>query len=404
MTKTSALLVNHHPYPHFRRRGRSLLPLDDVDFHLVTRNRAFGGTDGVDADALASVTVCAARDEEQWRTACSWALRARPIERIVAVHERSVLLAAELRSRFGLPGMDVDTALRFRDKVRMKEAVRAAGAARVPDFAALDGPGDLDAVDWRTGPKVIKIRDGLAAQGVHIVPTRQDAERLCATLDLGGGRYEIEEFVHGPIYHCDSVVQDGRIRFAGVGRYLADPASYASGGTFGTVMVLDGSLRERIRALNTRVLAALGLRDGTTHLELFHTPDDELVFCEVAGRPPGGIIPPVIEWQYGFNIVEASVRLQCGLDPGPGAGDGDPGRGVCGFIAFYPHDRGARAVDPRRFTEWGIVEHLGSHPDIGGSGDTVRHSVDFRDSYVLRAPDETTLLRRVDDIRTEYLG
>jgi len=400
--KTSALLVNHHPYGHFRRAGRSLLPVSEVDFHLVTRNRAFGGVDGLAADAIPYVTVCAARDEQQWRIACEWSLDMFPITRVVAVHERSVLPAAELRSRFGLPGMDVETALRFRDKVAMKQAVHSAGAARVPAFAELNSVEDLAKVDWRTGRKVIKSRTGLAAQDVHMVDTYEQAARLCGTLDLGGAGYEIEEFVDGRIHHCDSVVENGEIRFASVGRYIADPAGYSPGGVFGTVLVLEGELRERILRLNARVLAALGLTEGTTHLEVFHTARDELVFCEVAGRPPGGIIPPVLEWQYGFSIVEAAVRLQCGLDYSLGRA-ADPADAVFGFVAFYPGGEGTCGIAPLRHASLGIVEHL-SHPTAGDRDGAVRHSVDFRDSYVVGAPDHATLVHRIDRIQDEYRG
>ncbi|MFI6944473.1 acetyl-CoA carboxylase biotin carboxylase subunit family protein [Streptomyces sp. NPDC050422] len=182
--------------------------------------------------------------------------------------------------------MPFETAELFRDKLKTKEAVRAADAAAVPEFIALDTPEDLAGLDWRLGRKVIKSRRGLAAKDLYMVDTLEDARRVVARLDLSGGHYELEDLVTGRIYHCDSVAQDGKIRFTSIGKYLADPASYAPGSIFGTVLVSEGELSKRINELNESVLSALGIRDGTTHLELFHTPEDRLVFCEVAGRPP----------------------------------------------------------------------------------------------------------------------
>lgn len=401
--KEQALFINFHPYPYFTRHGRSLLPTAEADIRLITRNRAFGGVQGVDAKDFTQVTVVDARYEAQWRAACDWTLDTQPVTRVMAVHERAVLFAAELRSRYGLPGTDFETAERFRDKVLMKQAVAAAQAAPVPDFSPLDRLDDLDDLDWTTGRWVIKSRWGLGASEVHVVDSLDAARQVCRTLDLSGSQYEIERFVEGDIYHCDAIVQDGAVRFANVGRYTADPAGYGPGTSFGTVTVLGGTLYDRIQALSAQVLRALGLQEGVTHLELFHTPDDELVFCEVAARPPGGIIPPVIEWQFGINMVEVSLRQQAGLPthvPSTQTATAQAD-GVCGFVAFYPETGVRRGLAPELHTALGVVEHLHSGTDGDGRGG-VRHSTDFLDSYVVRAPDEPTLLRRLQDIEVEY--
>lgn len=399
--KPAALFINHHAYSHFSRGGTHILPTSEVDIHLLTRNQFHGGVRGLAENPLTHVAMCDPEEEDRWRAVCEWTLRTHPIGRIIAVHERAVLLAAEMRSKFGLPGMDFETASRFRDKLRMKEAVRAADAAAVPDFSALDRPADLLNVDWSTGRKVIKSRWGLAAKDLFMVDTLDEARAVVAGLDLSGAHYGIEEFVTGRIHHCDAVVRDGEIRFSSVGRYLTDPAGYTPGGIFGTVLVREGDLVKRINALNQSVLSALGLKDGTTHLELFHTPADELVFCEVAGRPPGGVIPPVIEWQYGFNIVEAQIRIDAGLDVSLGTGPAAPDGGTCGFLAFYPGGGEARGIDPARLAELGVVEHIATRGAGNGRGG-VRHSTDFLDSYVIKAPDDETLLRRIDLIQDEY--
>ncbi|MFE6399643.1 ATP-grasp domain-containing protein [Streptomyces alboflavus] len=399
--KPAALFVNHHSYAHFQRGGRHFLPTSELDVHLVTRNQFHGGVRGLEQNPVTQVSMCDPEEEDRWRAACEWTLRTHPVGRVIAVHERAVLLAAEMRSKFGLPGMDFETATLFRDKLRMKEAVRASGAAVVPDFSALDSPADLMNVDWSTGRKVIKSRWGLAAKDLFMVDTLDEARDLVAGLDLSGAHYGIEEFVTGQIYHCDSVVQDGEIRFSSVARYLTDPAGYRPGGIFGTVLVREGDLAKRITELSAAVLAALGIKDGTTHLELFHTPADELVFCEVAGRPPGGVIPPVIEWQYGFNIVEAQIRLDAGLDIRLGTDPAAPGGGTCGFLAFYPGGGETRAIAPARLAELGVVEHIATSGAGNGRGG-VRHSTDFLDSYVIKAPDDDTLLRRIDDLQDAY--
>ncbi|MEU6614416.1 ATP-grasp domain-containing protein [Streptomyces parvus] len=400
MIKETALFLNKHSYEHFDRGGRSLLPTSELDIHLVTRRRWQGGLDGFADHPLSHVTLCDGDDENynRWRDVSTWILRHHPVSRIIAVHERAVLLAAELRSKFSLPGTDHETALLFRDKLRMKEAVQRSGAAALPAFSALDSPEDLNRVDWSTGRKVIKSRWGLAAKDVYMADSLDQARDVVSALDLSNGQFGIEEFIDGPIFHCDSVVVNGEIRFVSVGKYLVNPSAYSPGGVFGTLLLDDAELVPRIHRMNAAVLSALGLKDGTAHLELFRTPADELVFCEVASRPPGGAIPHIIEWQYGFNIVEAQIRIDAGLPVSLGR---STSAGTCGFLSFYPGGGEARGIPPHRFGALDIVEHIKHHGAGNGLGG-VRHSTDFLDSYVVRAPDEKGFVDRMARIQDEY--
>ncbi|MBZ6081331.1 hypothetical protein KVH15_09770 [Streptomyces olivaceus] len=399
--KPSVLFINYHSYASFARPGGHALPTAELDLHLVTRTGSHGGLSRFTENPLDHVHVCTPDVLDEWRSVCEWIIERHSIERVVAVHEGAMLLAAELRTTFGLPGMDSATALRVRDKVTMKDAVRQAGAAQVPEYAGLDSADDLMSMDWSTGRKVIKRRRALAAIDLHIVESLEHAQRVCGGLDLSDHDFQIEEFIEGEIYHCDSVVQGGEIVFASVGRYLTNPAAYAPGGVFGTELMGSGELRDRILKLNDGVVRAVGMPDGATHFELFHTPDDDLVFCEIAGRPPGGIIPHVTEAQYGFNIIEAAFRLQAGLDVTLDEAEKRRTDGASGFIAFYPGGAVDRGIPATRHAELEIVEHI--HNSRGGNGaGGVRHSSDFYDSYVIRSADRESLMARIDQVKKTY--
>src|SRR5437763_1187059 len=60
----------------------------------------------------------------------SW-LKGRNVDRVQCNWEPLQILAARLRERMGIPGMTVDDTIGFRDKMIMKERVKAAGL-RVP--------------------------------------------------------------------------------------------------------------------------------------------------------------------------------------------------------------------------------------------------------------------------------
>lgn len=73
-------------------------------------------------------------DEPACVQAILQALGGARIDRVESLWEPTVLLAARVRQALGLPGMDHDTVLGFRDKQLMKERAAAAGA-RVPRSA-----------------------------------------------------------------------------------------------------------------------------------------------------------------------------------------------------------------------------------------------------------------------------
>lgn len=374
------------------------MPTAEVDLHFVTHAR---GVDRLNPALFPNVTICGWKDERETREVCAWLLREHSVKRVVTVHEKMMLLAAELRSEFGLPGLDLDVTRLFRDKVRMKQAVLDAGAAQVPAFARLRSADDLRSVDWSTGRKVVKSCFGAGAQDVYVVETLAEAEALLGQLDLLRHPYEVEEYVEGLMYHCDSVVKDRRVSFAAVSEYLSKPGDFTPSGMGGSVLLGDDvPIQRRILELNALVLSALGLQEGVSHLEVFHTPADELVFCEVAARPAGGGIDRIIERSRGINILEASIRLQAGL-----AIEDDrevrPDPGAWAVIGFYPGGAASPGLAPGDFARFGIAEHVrGDWAGDGAGG--VRHCTDYQDEYVLRGADRADLDARIAAIRKEY--
>lgn len=394
MTRPVALMLNHHPYALLDGAGHRTVPVDEIDLHLVTHT--FGGVDGFDPRVFPQVTVLNIFDEQRMGEICRWTIEEYGVQHVIAVHELEMTRAARLRSEYGLGGMTPETTRLFRDKVAMKEAVSAAGAARVPRFVALDTAADLDGLPW-SGRTVVKDRQGVGASAVHVVDEPRAARSLPALLPLEPGRWEAEEFVAGTMYHCDAVVRAGRVGLSSVSRYLSVPGAYEAGGMLGSLLLdEDDPLRHRISGLNTRVLSALGLRDGVTHLEVFHTPADDLVFCEIAARPGGGAIDRVIRLAHGVDIFEVAVRMQCGLPV-----DLPPqGRRTAayGFVGFYPAEGALRCVDRRDFVALGVVDHI--RRASAGLGGAVRNASDFEDVYVLRADDHAQLLERAEEVRS----
>ncbi|MEV0648335.1 ATP-grasp domain-containing protein [Phytomonospora sp. NPDC050363] len=379
--KTPILVINRHSHGFLFEFGRCLLPLEDIEPHLVTH--AYSGVDGLDSSAFRHTHTCSFLDPSQVEALCAWIIDRYSVRHVVALHERAMTSAARLRTRFGLPGLSEDGVVLFRDKIAMKRAAAEAGIL-VPDHHRLDSIEDLRAVPLDGRAWVMKPRYGVGSKHVSVVTSLAEASERWSTVDPGPGQFEIEEFVEGDLFHCDAVVEGGSLGFAEVSRYLANPGEFGPDGMAGSVNLPPGPFTRRVIALTAAVVAAFGFASGVLHLEVFRTDGDELVLLEVAARPGGGGIDRYLSLAHGVNIIEAAVRVELGLDVTrrPGASDG---RSVWGVVGFYPGEH-AFGVPSALFGELGIVEHL-HDADAGRGSGAPRHCTDYRDRYIVRAAD-----------------
>lgn len=232
------------------------------------------------------------------------AAMARP-DAVLATGEEAVLAAALAREHFGVPGHGVGVARRCRDKALMKSAVRAAGvqcADWVTDEDGLDARGLLERLGL---PLVVKQRAGGGSRGTRVL---RHAGELPDRLPAG---WMAERMLRGTEMSLECLVQGGRVVWSNPTQYLV-PA-WANVVPAPLAAAEHGFLLE----LHALVVAALGIERGMTHLECFVQEDGRAVFGEIAIRPPGGHILPLVQRSYGFDPWAAVVRLELGEDPGP---------------------------------------------------------------------------------------
>jgi len=238
--------------------------------------------------------------------------REQPLFAIGTCNEALMDLAAELRASLGLYGMLPPLAERFRNKLLMKELAAAAGV-RVPQHAPCDQPERVEALLARHGRLVLKPIDGYGARSVSFIASAAELHAWYRTQATPAG-FEAEEFIDGTLHHVNALVCAGQVLLTASALYVPGMANidFGSGTPFASVMLDEGALKDRLEDFSNRVIAALGLEDGVTHLECFVSPAGEVVLCEIAARPGGGGIVHMIEAQYGINYVQASLLLQAG--------------------------------------------------------------------------------------------
>lgn len=228
-------------------------------------------------------------------------------ERLVAVTERLLLPAAHLREELGMAGPTVAQTLLFRDKVRMKEHLRAHGIS-VPDFAAHDR-GTTLALLARHGVLIAKPRYGAGSVDVVVLREPADVDAFEARFPDRLDDYDVERFVTGPLYHVDSVVDRGRVVAATAGHTLNDTTSFLRGEHWIDVNLGPGPVLDTLLDYNARVLATYPWFSGATHHEVFLTEQGP-VFCEIAARAGGGGTLAGFRSRTGVSLDEAVVLAQ----------------------------------------------------------------------------------------------
>ncbi|HEY6190402.1 MAG TPA: ATP-grasp domain-containing protein [Pyrinomonadaceae bacterium] len=246
---------------------------------------------------------------------------ARPLklDLVIALEEYDVVTAALIREHLRIPGMEGTTARRFRDKLAMRSLARDA-QIRVPEFVHLVNYDEIGQYMERTpAPWVLKPRSDVSAIGIKKMHDSEQVWRAIDVLDarerLGerSSHYLLERYVPGEVYHVDSLVEEGKVIFAGANRYGRPPMDVAHGsGVYISYTIEHDSDDERqLFEINSKLVETLGLKRGAAHAEFIKSAEDgQFYFLEIASRVGGSYISEVLEAARGINLWREWARLE----------------------------------------------------------------------------------------------
>lgn len=232
---------------------------------------------------------------------------------IIANAEADIIRAAKLRERFQLQGQNLTSAIQYRDKAMMKHFAQKNGIP-TPAFAPIENAFDLiDFISKNGFPVVMKPADGVGSRDTYVLHQETDLKQLLS--EGVPSRYLAEGFVEGEVCHVDGIVKDGKIAFICASKYLTEPLSYQNRGYLGSyVLPPTDSLAQRLTTMTEKLIYVLETPENTTfHAEWFHTPDDQIVLCEIASRTGGGKIVESLYHAYDIHLDQAFVQTQCQL-------------------------------------------------------------------------------------------
>ena len=245
--------------------------------------------------------------------------RNRKIDRVIALEEFDVVTAALMREHLCLPGLSSSGAKVFRDKLSMAVYSQRAGI-NVPDFVPLVNAEEVDEFLQRVpGPWVIKPRSDVSAIGISKVSEPEQVHRAMSEMNARenlrerASYYVLARFIPGEVFHVDSIVNDGKVLFAGTNQYGRPPMQVAhQGGAYISRTLERGSADEKtLLAINKKLVRALRLERGATHAEFIKSDaDGKFYFLEIAARVGGAYISDVLEAASGINLWREWARLE----------------------------------------------------------------------------------------------
>jgi biotin carboxylase len=241
-------------------------------------------------------------------------LRGRQVDRVLANWEIMVLTAARLRERFGVPGMTVDAVQGFRDKQLMKDRVAAAGL-RVPRAVRVRTIAETRAAAEQIGfPLIVKPIAGAGSADTYRADNAAELDAALARM-RHVSEASCEEFVDGEEYTFDTVSIAGVPAFANVAQYLPRPLAARTHEWISPVIITVRDMaQEKLAggiALGHRVLGALGMGDGFTHMEWFRKADGEVVFGEIGCRPGGAHLVDQMNYTCDIDLFREWARAVC---------------------------------------------------------------------------------------------
>ena len=249
-------------------------------------------------------------EEEASLSAILHAAQSRPIDGVLALGDRPVVLAARAACALGLPGNRPDAALASSHKRLTRERCAAAGLP-VPGFRALTLDDDVRACTSGLSYPVVVKPVGLS--GSRGVIRADDPEELVAAftrvaallarpeiraLRTGTERdLIVEEFIHGREYAVEGLLTSGVFRPLA----LFDKPDPLDGPFFEeTIYVTPPAAPESLQRATYDAVAqaarALGLQHGPVHAEC-RVARAGVYVLEVAARPIGGLCSRVLRFQ-----------------------------------------------------------------------------------------------------------
>ena len=233
--------------------------------------------------------------------------------RIIGILEAMMVQLAQARAHFNVPGTRPEVATLFRDKSRMKAALRAAGLPVAKSRLAGTARDAREFAEEAGFPMVCKPPAGMGAKSTFRANSLAELERILGGLGMSPERpVLLEEFLRGREFSFETITTGGEPRVHSISHYLPPCLEALENPWIKWCCMLprdiSGAQYDGARRMGFAAIKALGLDDGMTHMEWFLREDGTPVIGEIAQRPPGACISIMTGVVHRIDLFRAWAR------------------------------------------------------------------------------------------------
>jgi biotin carboxylase len=235
------------------------------------------------------------------------------IHRIIGILEPLMVQLAEARAKFGVEGTRPEVADLFRDKARMKDALRAAGLP-VARHKLVTSERDARAFAEEVGfPMVLKPPAGMGAKATFRVSTMEQFQRAVVGMRVSAESPVLaEEMLTGREHSFETVTIKGRPVASSYSDYVPSCLDVVENAWIQWACILpkevDAPVLSKAQQMGFAAIKALGLDSGMTHMEWFERSNGQLAIGEIAQRPPGANITRMTGLVHDIDPYRAWAR------------------------------------------------------------------------------------------------
>lgn len=281
------------------------------------------------------------------------------VDGIIGINEVAMLSAADLQSRFGLPGLPRPIIERTISKLAQRRCWAGDPALFVPYETVGSANEAMAAIEAVGGlPVIVKpdMSEG-GSRGVSLVSGRDEMARAFAFARehaLPGSEVLVERALSGPQFSAELLVKDGRTHVLAIGRKIKSEPPYRVDLAIGYPGETDEGTLEAIERMCGKATALLGIAAGPGHIEFTLTAEGPKPI-ELAARCGGSITPDLAFHASGYHPTVEAARLACAV---PHPGPVRPARrgAVLMFLAFPPCTARTMHVPENLSTSEGVID------------------------------------------------
>jgi biotin carboxylase len=242
------------------------------------------------------------------------------IDGVVSMAEIGVRAAAKISRQLRLASISEEAAANATSKAAMRQLWSALGEYSVR-FEVVDNvDAAIAAVDKLDSlPLIFKPdRSFGGSRGVTRVERREDVADAFRTAKTGGlpcSEVVIEQWADGSEHSAEVLIWQGKTSVLCIGQKIKSLFPYRVDVSVQYPAQLNAAQELKVADMCDKAVKALGLTQGTAHIEFAYTKHGPVLF-ELGARCGGGHTPQIAHHVSGVDEFVEACRMACGITPG----------------------------------------------------------------------------------------